>query len=89
MAVADTKKCQTLINAAAAEALIIRAAVARLKLVRTAYQTANPSTVGTVLDGNTAALNASLNAIDTEIAKAVWDTLIGGVVQSHRGEALN
>jgi hypothetical protein len=87
--VTDNKKCQTFINAAAREALVIRAAVARLKAIRTTFQTVNPSTVGTALQGNTTQLNNSLNAIDTEISKAVWDTLISAVVTSHEGKALD
>lgn len=87
--VSDNKKCQSLINAAAVQAQKIRDAVNALKAIRTAFQAANPDVTGTVLQGNTTALSNSINVIDTEITKAVWDTLIGGYVASHTGKALD
>lgn len=87
--VADTKKCQTFINAIAVEALKIRASVNRLKTIRTTFQAISPSTTGTALQGNTTALNNSLNAIDTQIVLAVWQTMIDAYVPSHEGKALD
>ena len=68
---------------------VIRDALTQLEAVRTAFLVHNPSTVGTVLQSNTAALSASINAIRTEVDKAVWDTLISGYVPSHEGNALD
>ena len=89
MAVHDNKKVQTMVNVAGQQMLIIRQAISTLQNVRTAYVAANPTITGTVLEGNVSALNTSLNAIDTQAQLAVWDTLISGIVPSHRNEALN
>lgn len=83
-----TKKCQDLINAGANEIQIVRAAVARLKALRTLFQTTNPSTTGTALAGNTAALSTSITALDTASSAAVWDTMIAAYVPSHQGNSL-
>jgi hypothetical protein len=89
MPISDTKKVQTMVNITGQQMQAIRAAVQAIKDVRTAFNTHNPDVTGTVLDGNLAALNSSLNAIDTEVAKAVWTNLIAAVVPTHRGRALD
>ena len=86
--VPDTKKVADLVNAAALAATAIRAQVAALKLLRTTYLAVNPSTVGTPLAGNLAALSNSIDALDTESAKAVWTTMIDAYEPTHKGSSL-
>lgn len=86
--VSDTKKVQTVVNRAADLAEAVRATVEDFKALRTLFQTANPDTTGTVLENNLTALNTSLNVIDTEISKPVWDTIITAKAPTHRGKAL-
>lgn len=86
--VPDTKKVADLVNSAATEALSIRASVARLKALRTAFLAANPSVVGTPLAGNLAALSASIDALDTQASLAVWTAMIAAYVPSHQGNSL-
>ncbi len=86
--VADTKKVQTVVNRAADLALELRGLVTDFKDLRTRFQAANPDVTGTVLENSLGALNTSLNAIDTEISLAVWDSIIAARVLTHRGEAL-
>lgn len=82
------KKCADLINAGAIEIQIIRASVARLKALRALFNTTSPSTTGTALAGNTAALSNSIDALDTQAALAVWTTMINAYVPSHQGNSL-
>lgn len=78
-----------MINEAAIQMSIIRDALTQIESVRTTFLQHNPSTVGTVLQGNTAALSASINAIRAQVDLAVWNTLIGGYVPTHEGKALD
>lgn len=88
--VADTKKVQTLINRAAVQAGIVREAVAALKVLRTQYQAAAPSLTGTPLsNADVTAISQSINTIDGAIGAAVWDKVIGAVVPTHGGKALD
>ena len=89
MALADSKKVQTMINVLAASVEEVRDAVARMKAVRVKFQTHNPSVVGTPLEGNVAAVNSALNALDAEVSKALWTQLIAAKVPSHRNRALD
>jgi uncharacterized protein HemX len=92
VAVADTKKVQTLINAAGYEALAIRAAITRLKAVRALYNTAAPDATGTPLEGNLAAVSNAIDSIDVLMNttdSVVWDGMVAAIVPSHRGEALD
>ncbi len=77
-----------MINAAADQITIVRAAVAELGRIRALFAAANPSTAGTPLDGNTAALNSAFTALKAESDKPVWTALIAAKVPSHRGRAL-
>ena len=88
MPIADTKKVQTLINAAGQQALLVREAVATMKAIRTLFNTANPDVSGTPLEGNLAAVSNAIDSLDTEISGAVWDGMIEAIVPTHRGEAL-
>ena len=89
MALSDAKKVQTIINRAADEMTIIRAALVRFQATKTLFTAADPSTVGTPLDGNTAALNTALGLLQAEADKAIWTALIAARVPSHRGTALD
>ncbi len=89
MAIADTKKVQTMINIVADQATIIRAAVATMKATRTTFNTVNPVITGTTLEGNKTAVSNSIDALDTEVSKAVWDTMIAAHIPSHRNDALS
>ena len=89
MPIADRKKVQTLINVAGQQALLIRKAVDALKTARTAFLLQNPDITGTPLAGNLAAIAASLSAVDTEIAKPIWSTLIAAIVPTHQNKALD
>lgn len=88
MAVADTKKCQTMINIVAQQMVIIRAAVDAIETVRDTFTTINPDTTGTVLDGNLTAINSAITDLKAETDKALWTGLIAAEVPSHRNAAL-
>ena len=86
--VADTKKCQTLINKIAIEAGIMREAMARLVAVRDQFLTHNPDTTGTALDGNLATINAAMNTLQPQVDLEIWTTIIAAYVPTHRCMAL-
>ena len=88
MAVADTKKVQTMINIVGQQAQIIRDAVQTMKDVRTTFNAVNPDTTGTPLDGKAAIVSNAINDLDTEASSAVWAQMIAAIVPSHRNEAL-
>lgn len=87
--VPDTKKCQTFINALGKEAQVIRASRDRLLAIRTKWQSVNPATTGTPLDGNLTNVNNAITDLDTLMNRAVWDGMIVGIVPSHEGKALD
>jgi 1,4-dihydroxy-2-naphthoate octaprenyltransferase len=87
--VSDNKKCQTLINAGAIRIQTIRTLINELKAIRTLFNAANPSVVGTALQGNLTALSNSINALDTEANIAVWTTIINAYVPTHEAKALD
>lgn len=86
---ADSKKVQTMINVAGRQAQIVRDAVQKMKDTRTAFQTVNPDTTGTPLAGNEAAVSNAITALDAEIGKAVWTSMIAAVVPGHTEEAID
>ena len=86
--VADVKKVQTMINVVGDELSIIKAAVARLENIRARFAAANPSTAGTVLQGNKVILNTALTALVTAVGNPVWDAVINAKIDSHEGRAL-
>ena len=88
MAIADTKKVQTMLNIVGQQAQIARDAVATMKAVRTTFNAVNPDTTGTPLEGNAAIVSSAIDALDTEISKAVWTQMVAAIVDSHRNEAL-
>ena len=89
MPISDNKKSQTLINAAGQELLTMRAAMIRLKDVRTLFQLVNPDVIGTSLEGNLSLVNTAIDDLDVELAKAVWSSMIAAVVPTHNNKALD
>lgn len=89
MALADTKKVQTMINIVAEQAEIIREAVEKMKAARTLFQSVNPDTTGTPLAGNEAAVSNAINGLDSEASEAVWTQMIAARIPSHRNQALS
>ena len=92
MAIADTKKCQTMINIMGQQAQIVRAAIETMKEVRATFTTINPDTTGTPLHGNVAYVNDALNALDTAVNSGVngtvWTQMVAAIVETHRNAAL-
>lgn len=93
MALADTKRAQTFINILGYSAQNIRTEIQTMKDVRTLYQAQDPPVdlTGTPIEGQSAAINNALNALDTLVNTtndAQWSLLINSIVPSHRGEAL-
>jgi hypothetical protein len=88
MPVADTKRCQTMINICAEQMQIIRAAMATIQGVRDTFTALNPNTTGTPLAGNLATINNAINALSAETDKAIWTQLIAAHVPSHQNRAL-
>ena len=86
--VADVKKVQTMINVVADELSVIKAAMARLENIRARFTAANPSTVGTALQGNKAVLNMALTSLVTAVGNPVWNAVINAKIDSHEGRAL-
>jgi len=88
MAIADSKKCQTLINKAAEAAEQIQQAVAMLKTLRTKFQQHNPDTTGTPLEGNVAAISNWIDDVDNISTNIVATQMIEAKVLTHQGNAL-
>ena len=88
--VADSKKCQTFINALGKGAVEIRAAIVEMRRVEADYMASDPpcDTTGTALQGNKADLQASLDVLEAEIMKQCWQDQIDAYQPSHRGAAL-
>jgi len=86
--VANTKQCQTLINAAAEEVQRIQESATRLEGLRALYQTAGVDPTGTPLAGNVAAVSAWIDSIRAVADSPVATGLISAYVPTHRGEAL-
>jgi hypothetical protein len=86
--VADTKKCQTLINLCAAECLAIKASHARLVAFRQAYQAQGVDPTGTPLEGHVGQVSAWIDAVGVVAADPVANGLIEAAVPSHRNKAL-
>lgn len=90
--VADTKKCQTMINVMADQAQAARSALSTMKTVRDLFNAHNPDVTGTPLEGNLSYINTAINDLDTALNsganKTVWDEMIAAYVPSHRSKAL-
>ena len=88
MAIADTKKCQTIINLAAQIAEIMKASADRLEILQQAYIDQGVDPTGTPLEGKVAALNNWVNSIKTLANSAVSNAFIAAKVDTHRNTAL-
>ena len=84
MPIADTKKCQHLIDIVAEEVVKLKVVAARLQAVRTAFQTHNPSTVGTPLDGNVVAAGNWIDSVQTAADSAVANGFLAAKSGRHR-----
>jgi len=89
MALSDAKKVQTMINVAASQMTMIRAATNRLETIRDLFIAASANVAGTPLEGNLGTLNTALNDLLTETDSVIWTVLIANEVPSHRGRALD
>lgn len=86
--VADTKKCQTLINICAEKVLELTAIATRLESLRTAYQVQSVDPTGTPLDGHVAQVSTWIDAVRAVADSAVANGFIANVVPTHRNQAL-
>lgn len=82
--VADTKKVQTLINRMADAIEAGREA----EVIKDAYTAANPSVVGTPLEGNLPAVNTWLTGFIAVLNDPVAQAFIDEKVPTHSGDAL-
>lgn len=90
MAVADTKKVQTMINIMAQAKQACDAQLAIMLTVRSAYQTTNPDITGTPLaNGNAAKLNNLVSQLETLLSHVDWLIVTNNVVPTHEGKALD
>lgn len=86
--VADTKKVQSLINAAAISARDLQAIADNLEDLRMRFQTQAVDPVDTPLEGNVTAVNNWITSIRAVADDPVTAGMIAAEVPSHRGEAL-
>ena len=84
MAIADTKKCQHMIDVVAEEVVKLKASATRLAAVRTAFQTHNPATTGTPLEGNVAAAGSWIDSVQTNADAAVANGFLAAKSKRHR-----
>ena len=80
----DTKKVQTLINAAAESIIAAR----NISNIRAKFKAASPSINNTPLAGNGSSLNAWLDSLESILADPMADLLVNNKVKSHKGNAL-
>lgn len=88
MAIADTKKVQTLINEMAKVARAIQAGADRLEQVQSAYVAHNIDPTGTPLEGNLAAVNAWISTIKTLAGDQITQGMISAEAPTHHNKAL-
>ena len=88
MGIANKKKTQSLINAAAEQAEAIRAARDELVRLRGLFQSQSVDPAGTALAGRTAAFNAWITAVSAVADDPLVASLIAAKVPTHRGLAL-
>ena len=84
MAILDSDKVQHLIDVAAIEVEKIKACVSRLQAVRSAFQTHNPDTIGTPLEGKEALASNWIDNVTSVANDAVVDELISHKSIRHR-----
>jgi len=88
MAIADPKKCQTMINLAAEAAVKLQQAASDLEDVRTKFQQHDPDTTGTPLKDNVAAVNDWINDVVNVANANVADAMIEARRLHHKNKAL-
>jgi len=88
MALADTKKCQTLINLCGAAAQQLQAIATQLETYRAAYIAGGVDPSGTALEGHVTEVSDWINDIRACADDPVTAGLIAAIVPSHRNEAL-
>lgn len=88
MAVANTKKAQTLINLCADAALQLQALASTLETYRALYVANNVNPAGTALAGNVPAVSAWIDKVQSAAADPVTAGLIAARVETHRNQAL-
>jgi len=86
--VADTKKCQTLINLCAEAASTLQNIASQLETYRDIYVALGIDPTGTPLAGNEALVSAWIEKVKAAAADPVTAGLIAAYVPSHRNEAL-
>lgn len=77
-----------MVNVAAEQLVIMRAAASTLGNVRTAFISASPDVSGTILEGNVGMLGSAVIDLQAEVNQAIWTQLIAAHVPSHRNLAL-
>ncbi len=86
--VADTKKCQTLINLCAEAASTLQNIAIQLETYRDIYVALDIDPTGTALKGNEQLVSAWIEKVKAAAADPVTAGLIAAYVPSHRNEAL-
>ena len=89
MPIADTKKCQTLINTIGEQAKVIKAASIVMADMKARFLEVNPDTTGTPLDGQLATIAAWLASVATVANDPVAAAFISHIVPTHRNHALD
>ena len=88
LVVADTKKCQTLINAAGRTVPKLKEIATLLEDLRIKFNAAGVNPADTPLEGHVAQVSAWINLVRTVADNPIANGLVAAIVESHRGEAL-
>ena len=88
MAVADTKKCQTLINIVAEQVKAIKAASAKLQSCRQAYVDQAVSPLGTPLDGHVNEISGWIDDVESVADNIIANEFLNHIVHTHNNKAL-
>ena len=88
MAVNDTKKCASYVAAIARHIYKMREELLALQDTKAKFETDNPKTNGTPLQGKVAGLNGAIASLQTSIDHPLFNDMISDDVPTHRGEAL-
>lgn len=88
MALADSKKVQTVINRTGIQIEKSRIGVAEIKDYRDRLVADGASVVGTPLEGNVPAFNTFISDLDSLLMSPVANAIVANIAPSHRGEAL-
>jgi hypothetical protein len=88
MPLADTKKCQTLINIVAEQVKLLKVASTILLICRQAYQDQNVNPTGTPLDGHILEISNWVDDVELVANNMIANGFINNIVPSHRNKAL-